>query len=148
MSRSGYGDDGDYSLWHQAVKRSIEGKRGQTFLMELIASLDAMPEKKLAANSFTKGGEVCSLGSVALRRGVDVSEFEPKEPFFDYQEPADRDALGKLFGIAPAMIAEIMWENDEGACGYEPETPEQRWHRMRNWCTSRLDASPVDGETK
>lgn len=151
MSRSGYSDNDGVQLWRGAVKRAIEGSRGQTFLMELVASLDALPEKKLASNSFTKGGAICSLGSVALRRGVDVSQFEPKNTWGEYDEPADRDALGTIFGIAPAMIAEIMYENDEGAWWSDkPESPEHRWQRMRDWASALLLNSQASdaGESK
>lgn len=46
MSRSGYTDeygDGDplaLGRWRQAVKRSIEGKRGQAMLRELLEALE------------------------------------------------------------------------------------------------------------
>lgn len=48
MSRSGYTDDyGDddplaHGRWRQAVKRSIEGKRGQALLRELLEALNVM----------------------------------------------------------------------------------------------------------
>jgi hypothetical protein len=56
MSRSGYtddyGDDDPLALgrWRSAVNNAIRGKRGQAFLHDLAATLDAMPEKKLSAN--------------------------------------------------------------------------------------------------
>jgi len=47
MSRSGYSDDCDdqWSLicWRGAVKSAIRGKRGQAFLKEMLAALDALP---------------------------------------------------------------------------------------------------------
>ena len=54
MNRSGYSDnheapDGEYFLWRHAVQRSIDGKRGQYMLRDLLAALDAMPNKVLAA---------------------------------------------------------------------------------------------------
>lgn len=145
MSRSGYteGDCDDeiaflrYNGWRQAVHNALHGKRGQAFLRELIESLDAMPVHELAANSFTKGGEVCALGSVALKRGIDVSGFEPPDDVEDYGiEPVDRDAVGIVFGIAPSMAAEIMFENDDN--DYHNETPALRWARMRRWAECQL----------
>ena len=126
MSRSGYSDDCEnMALWRGAVNRAIKGKRGQEFLKEMVAALDAMPEKKLAADSFTQGGEVCALGSVALKRGLDVSRFEESDDVWE--------SVGHAFGIAPAMAAEIMFENDEiGA------TPEKRWAYMRAWAVSQI----------
>lgn len=76
MSRSGYSDDFEDNsayLWYGAVKSAIRGKRGQAFLREMLEALDALPRKSLSANSFTKGGEICALGSVAVKRCIDVS---------------------------------------------------------------------------
>jgi hypothetical protein len=134
MSRSGYGDDCEnVAMWRGAVLSAIKGKRGQTFLRELLESLDALPVKALAANSFTKEG-VCALGSVALKRGLDVSGLEPGE----YGD-VDRDAVANVFGIAPAMAAEIMFEND-GDFSYSrrDQTPEQRFEHVRTWVLSQI----------
>lgn len=50
MSRSGYVDDCEnLELYRATVERSIKGKRGQAFLRELAAAMDAMPEKVLIA---------------------------------------------------------------------------------------------------
>lgn len=149
MSRSGYSDDCEnVQLWRGAVRRAMGGKRGREFMQELLETLDHMPEKRLAANTFTKGGEVCALGSVALRRGIDVSQFERTNDS-EWTEDCDRDGLGKVFGIAPAMVAEIMWWNDELHPRWVPdekgilhwsssETQEARWSRVRNWVNDWL----------
>ena len=50
MSRSGYSDDLEtWQLikWRGQVMSAIRGKRGQKFLRELLAALDAMPKKIL-----------------------------------------------------------------------------------------------------
>jgi hypothetical protein len=143
MSRAGYSDDYDDSsypaaMWRGAVLSAIRGKRGQSFLLELLAALDALPEKKLAANSFTRGGEICALGSVAMRRGLDVSEFEPHPDEWGSEDEVDSDALSKKFGIAAALAREIMYENDEGSLN--DETPEQRWIRVRAWVASQIES--------
>ena len=52
MSRSGYSEDCDgWALvrWRGAVKSAIRGQRGQAFLRELLAALDAIPDKRLIA---------------------------------------------------------------------------------------------------
>ena len=55
MSRSGYTDDFDdqWALirWRGAVTSAIRGKRGQEFLREMAAAMDAMPEKSLSQKS-------------------------------------------------------------------------------------------------
>jgi len=151
MSRSGYCDDYGYEdplalgRWRQAVRRALEGKRGQAFLRETLAALDAMPEKRLITGDLVRTNSVlrptedwsngcCTLGAVALARGVDTTSVDPHE----------RDEVAALFGIAPAMAAEISFENDE----HSPfgmrnkETPEQRWQRMRAWVASKIKSEP------
>jgi len=106
MSRHGYVDfDGEDVLaegrWRGAMLSAIRGKRGQAFLRELIEALDALPAKELAAHSFTRGGEVCALGSVALKRGLDVSEFEPGEGEDSWDDEIDHDVLAATNSVSP-----------------------------------------------
>lgn len=113
MSRSGYTDDNEDPLahgrWRQAVKRSLEGKRGQALLCELVQALDAMEDKRLYPGSFaTPEGEFCALGALGAKRGIKVDDLGD-----DYDCEPDR--VGQRFGIAPAMAAEIMYMNDEYA---------------------------------
>jgi len=143
MSRSGYdygfcGSEWDLIRWRGAVASSIRGKRGQAFLKELLAALDAMPEKKLIAWELEKAGEVCALGAVGKCRGVDMSALDPE----DYGRVAD------TFGIASPLAQEIVWENDEA--GPHRETPEHRFSRVRAWVASRIipDAAPVTPDTR
>lgn len=140
MSRSGYTDDyGDddpliLGRWRGAVASAIRGKRGQVFLRETIAALDALPEKKLIANSFIEPQEgcVCALGAVGKARGIDlVALFAGHDP----DDPVAAAASG-LFGIARALAAEIMYENDEG--GRHDETDERRFARVRGWLGRQL----------
>lgn len=130
MSRSGYIDDGDdnWSLirWRGAVASSIRGKRGQAFLRELIEALDALSEKRLIARELQEGCEVCAIGSVGLKRGVDMSALDPE----CWEEIAD------TFDIPQALVREIEFENDEGAIWND--TPEKRWQRMRDWAVRNL----------
>ena len=53
MSRSGYTDDLDDDLamgrWRGMVASATRGRRGQKLLTDLLAALDAMPEKALVA---------------------------------------------------------------------------------------------------
>jgi len=168
MSRSGYIDDNEDPLahgrWRQAVKRALEGKRGQALLRELVAALDAMEDKRLYPGSFaTPEGEFCTLGVLGAKRGVKMDDLGDEEDC----EPAQ---VGQRFGIAPAMAAEIMYLNDEYAvdvwkwvdvviCGPMPpyhfapyghkkhersvrvpneNHPRERWERMRAWAVANL----------
>lgn len=168
MSRSGYTDDNDDPLahgrWRQAVKRSLEGKRGQALLRELVEALDAMPDKRLYSGSFaTADGEFCTLGVLGAKRGVKMDDLGDS---FDC-EPA---TVGQRFGIATAMAAEIMYLNDEYAveewkwvdveiCGpvrpgwpdwgrhtksvrvHNDSHPQERWARMREWAIKNIKST-------
>ena len=132
MSRSGYSDDCEYlELYRNAVDRAIKGKRGQAFLKEMAAALDAMPVKRLiAAELIAEDGEVCAIGSVCKARGVDVSKIDPFDP----------DGVADMVGIARALAAEIEYINDDGEelYGKIGETPEQRWVRVRLWVDEQV----------
>lgn len=159
MSRSGYNDDCDgWALirWRGAVNSAIKGERGQAFLRELAAALDAMPEKRLIADELqTADGEFCTIGVLGAARGIDMSKLDPD----------DRESVAAAFNIAPALAAEIVFENDEGLYPYDfidvevcgPIRPaerrvrsvcvpiqraeEQRWQRMRQWVESHIKAT-------
>ena len=137
-SRSGYSDDLDpqeLNCWRGAVESATRGKRGQALLREMLAALDAMPVKRLIADELvTEGGECCALGAVALARKVPGLENE------DY----DRENMAKMFDVAPALAAEIMFENDQDF-SYREETPEQRFTHMRAWVAERIKGASHGG---
>ena len=132
MSRSGYYDGGDdywaIIRWRGAVRSALRGRRGQAFLREMLAAMDALPQPRLIVGELVnEAGECCAIGSIALSRGVDVSELDPEE----------REHVASVFGIARAMTQEIAYLNDEaGSC---KETPEERFARMRRWVESKLE---------
>ncbi|MBU9502883.1 hypothetical protein KTE68_22285 [Burkholderia multivorans] len=137
MSRSGYSDDCEnVELWRTAVRNAIRGKRGQAMLRELAAALDAMPEKRLiTAELQDADGDFCALGVLGSVRGLDLKGIDPE----------DREAVAAAFNIAPALAAEIVFENDENGDHWDHalgervfETPEERWTRMREWVRSNL----------
>lgn len=124
-------------MYRGAVRSAIHGKRGQAFLREMLAALDAMPEKRLIAHdlvaeppAFMPPGVtpmVCAIGAVGVARGVNMTDIDPE----------DRDLVADTFGIARALAAEIVYENDESYWSYN-ETPERRWQRMRQWVAAQL----------
>ena len=83
MSRSGYSecvDQWDLIRWRGAVNSAIHGKRGQAFLVELLAALDAMPVKELISEELIdEEGQVCALGAIGVARGLDMSKLDPEE---------------------------------------------------------------------
>jgi hypothetical protein len=164
MSRSGYTDDCEDQWatirWRGAVKQAIKGKRGQAFLRETLAALDAMPERSLVTQAFEADGEFCTLGVVCKARGVAMPEVDPDE---GYQDDCS-DEIAHALGISQALAAEIMWLNDEhvddarwvSAPTLEPsegqswryrvksvripvpDAAEQRWQYMRNWVARQI----------
>lgn len=129
MSRHGYSDDCDDQWasirWRGAVESAIRGKRGQAFLREMLAALDAMPEKALVAEELvTPAGDVCAMGAVLRSRGVDVSNVDPE----------DTQAVAEVTGLAESMVREIAYMNDD----WHSETPQARWVRMRAWVAAQL----------
>jgi hypothetical protein len=143
VSRSGYSDDIDDELqagrWLGMVASAIRGKRGQKFLCELVAALDAMPIKELIMNELEEaeenGGGVCALGALGKARGLDMRNLDPEET---------RD-VAEAFNIAECLAAEVAYQNDECSDWYFPagsrweqDTPYQRWVRMRAWAISKI----------
>lgn len=136
MSRSGYSDDGDYdtiNLYRANVDRAFSGKRGQKFLRELLAALDALPEKKLIDYNLQRDGSFCALGAVVHARGMEMPA-EPSDPEDDGGYIAR--TLAHKLGIAEMMAQEIVYMNDEVI--WREETPEQRFVRMRKWIEGEI----------
>ena len=128
MSRSGYSDDYDGSelcLYRGAVASAINGRRGQKLLRELLSAMDAMPEKRLIADDLVRDGEYCALGVVGKARDIDMSGLDPHDP----------ETLANVFNIAPALVREIEYENDEA---WYASTPEERWVQVRKWAESNV----------
>ena len=128
MSRSGYSDDLEpleLGRWRAQVASAMRGARGQKFFRDLVAALDAMPEKKLTKSSLeTPEGSVCALGALGRHRGVAIHDLDT----YDHED------LGKVFDIAPQLCQETMYENDER---YD-QSDDARWQRMRAWAASNL----------
>jgi len=140
MSRSGYTDDYDGDgQWAMirgrgAVESAIRGNRGQNALKAILAAMDALPVKRLIENDLqSKTGEFCTLGVLGHARGIDMASLDSD----------NREGVAAVFGIAPALVAEIFYENDEG--GWHNETPERTFERMRDWVASNIKST---GETR
>jgi hypothetical protein len=148
MSRSGYGDcdcdEANANLYRANTDRAFAGKRGQAFLKEMLAAMDAMPEKRLIAYGFEvtedldyraneNVGDVCALGTVSKSRGIKMPDVDPEDT--DY---AIGEIASKRLGIAECMAREIMYMNDEFHNHRKTETPEERFVRMRKWIEKQI----------
>jgi hypothetical protein len=165
MSRSGYTDDIEdnwrHIMWRGRVASSIRGQRGQAMLRELLAALDAMPDKRLYPNSFaTADGEFCTLGVLGSARGVKMDDLG------DAEDGCDERLVAERFGVAAPLVQEIMWLNDDvvhsnkyveielcgpvrphrpyyelnrrTVCVPDEDAPHKRWRIMRDWVNRQL----------
>lgn len=129
MSRSGYSDDLDpldLGRWRGQVTSATRGKRGQAFFKDLLAALEAMPNKRLVQHELQTGtGEVCALGALGRARDLDMSKIDPSEP----------EEVSLHFGIAKPLACEVVYMNDEH---YSTKDDEVRWVHMRNWVKNQI----------
>lgn len=161
MSRHGYSDDMDdvlaFGRWRAQVASAARGRRGQRFFRDLIEALDAMPEKRLVAESFVDSdGECCTLGALARHRGIDVSDIDP-----DWGSEC-AEVAGARLDVARQLAAEAMYENDESVSLRVPvilhgprrypylrdrpkriwvpatDEAERRWAHMRAWAARHI----------
>ena len=137
MSRSGYSedlDDWDRIKWRGQVTSAIRGKRGQTFLRDMLAALEALPAQRLIAEDLVNSdGEVCAMGALGLARGMDLSRLDPEDP----------EQIARAFDIASQLAQEVAFENDEWS---RHETPEQRYARMKTWILSNIKQDQIGAE--
>ena len=174
MSRHGYHEDlgsedqWAYIRWRGAVASATRGARGQAMLRDLLAALEAMPDKRLVAESFVEPeeGACCTLGALCVARGVDVSDLQAVDPD-DFCGDEAADIMADRLGVARALTAEIMYENDSawfdcktvvvhGPVQWkgkqfpmtrlvsDPAGAEhRRWKYMHRWVKSRISAPAV-----
>ncbi len=135
MSRSGYIDGGDsdddlrMGRWRGIIASATRGKRGQQFFRDLVAALDAMPEKRLASGELQdKEGAVCALGALGKHRGVELGALDTY----------DHEALGKTFNVAEQLTQEVMYTNDEAWPGKPDDTGQARWQQVRAWAARQI----------
>lgn len=132
MSRHGYSEDCDdqWALirWRGQVASAIRGKRGQEFLRDLVAALDAMPQKRLIAKELRKDGEVCALGALGVKRGIPLEQIDPE----------DSELVAANFNVAEQLAREVVYQNDEEC---DRMTPEERWKQMHTWATGKIKSN-------
>jgi hypothetical protein len=173
MSRSGYDEDMDDPLalgrWRAQVASSTRGKRGQKLLRDMLAALDAMPEKRLVSGVLEISSEIDERNAQKWAELFkDPAAADRYRECYVATRPAsfkegDVCALGALgrvrgldmtgldpeqpegvaaaFDVAEPLAREIVYMNDEGT--YRSETPEERWTRMRAWVESQIIKSTV-----
>lgn len=133
MNRSCYSEDMEdtwsFIRWRGAVTSAIKGKRGQEFLKEMLETLDSMPEKKLVKGALmTETGEVCAIGSVMAKRGIDPQSIDIY----------DSKAIANQVGISDALVREIEFINDDAWDWNKGITDEVRWEIVRGWVANQI----------
>ena len=144
--RSGYTDGceldySDLAMWRGRVASAMRGKRGQRLLRDILAALDAMPDKRLVKDVLvTPDGEACMLGAGALLRGVDVSDIEI-DPYDSWD--GHHETLAERLDVAACLVQEIEYINDEAGPYGRAETPEERYERARRWLVKNIKEPPA-----
>ena len=141
MSRFWEGESDDPLDWgrYEAAKRStLRGKRGQAFLRELIAALDALPKPELSEGALgdRRTGCVCALGAVALAQGDSFDDLAKDDGSWGPEDAAE------WYGISPTLANEIISANDEWRDGNDAKTRQSRWRVVRAWAVRHLIEPP------
>lgn len=144
-------------MWRGMVASATRGKRGQSFFRDLLAALDAMPEKRLITDQLQESptGEVCAIGALGKARGIDMTGMDPECP----------EQVAPAFNIAECLAQEVVYMNDEHSQyiyvelpGPPPTpwrqhdhlrhdiTPEERWQHMRDWVSKQIRGSQQHSE--
>ena len=148
MSR--YCDSGDYGYepWMEgqaagAMRSAIRGRRGQQLLRDLIAGLDALPVRELAAGSLEdpETGCVCALGAVWLQRGADAVtlRFDPTDPDVDWRD------LAEPFDISETLANAVVGQNEYYDESNDELSRRRRWRSVRDWAVRNL-TTPLEPE--
>ena len=150
MSRL-YQNDCDFDPWMEgqqagALRSAIRGNRGQRFLRDLVAGLDALPEPKLSAGALEdeETGCCCAFGAVRRYRGADAVPlyFDPRE------EDLDPPHFAEPFDVAKALAWEVVEANEGWSTSNCEATMRQRWAHVRAWATRHLPAHVKEGEAQ
>ena len=137
MSRFWEGESDDPLDWgrYEAAKRStLRGKRGQAFLRELVAALDALPKPELSEGALgdRRTGCVCAFGAVALAQGESFDDLAKDNGNWSPHEVAE------WYSISPTLANEIIRANDDWRDGNAADVRQSRWRHVRAWAVRHL----------
>jgi hypothetical protein len=149
MSRSGYTDDCiddplQYGRYRGRVASAKRGKRGQAMLVALRDALDALEVKELYAEVIVQDdGCCCAMGALLKHRGLYAGYVGDPSEYLDERN----EDMAKDLDVAECLVAEIVYENDEGfsRTAVGKTEAEARWHRMRSWVDRQIVDDSMDG---
>lgn len=139
-------DDEDFpnqaQLWRANTDRALAGKKGQAFLKEMEGALLSLPRPRLIEGYICKGGDVCAMGALALKRqrkaGDSISAalywLEKDAPGEDDVD-ATASYMSRNYGVLRRLSFELAWVNDEGR---DCATPEQRYAAVLKWIREKM----------
>ena len=139
MSRLYYDDDCDPSeegLRRGWLRSAIRGQRGQRFLRDLVAGLDALPTPELSSGALEdpETGCCCAFGAVRRLRG-------PKNvPIWFHPEEEDMtpDSLAEPFDVPETLAWAVVQANEEIFSSNTERDRRRRWAEVRAWAVCNL----------
>ena len=125
-------------LWAYHLRRATASKRGQAFLRELLAALDAVPGHRLIGGSIkAEGSNVCALGAYAAwremrERGITWRGAVRELPYGGGEQgwATTCELIRDRYGVAWTLAYEIAEFNDENAASATLD-PADRWRDVR-----------------
>lgn len=128
--------------WAYRLRRSVGSKRGQAFLRELLAALDAVPGHRLIGGSMkAEGSNVCALGAYAAWREMNERGITWRGAVRELPRADGDDDEGWLvtcrlvrdrYDVAWTLAYEIAEFNDENAAS-ATDDPADRWRDVRDY---------------
>jgi hypothetical protein len=139
MTRLYYDDDcnpSEEGLRQGWLRSAIRGQRGQRFLRDLVAALDALPAPELSSGSLEdpETGCCCAFGAVRRFRGPENVRlcFHPEE------EDMTPDSLAEPFGVPETLAWAVVQANEEMSSGNTERDRRRRWAEVRAWAVCNL----------
>lgn len=140
MSRSGFHEMDDFDVesilatgrTQGRIASASRGRRGQHFFKSALKALDRMQDKRLAGFTFgvSDQGCMCLMSSLATETG----RASVMTGLNRGDDEAIRDRMASAFDVAPVLISDLVFVNDECA----PRDPAKRWAYMRNVIAARI----------
>lgn len=122
-----------------ALRSAIRGKRGQRFLRDLIAALDALPSKELSAGALEdeQTGCCCAFGAVRRWRGAAAVPlwFDPME------EDLSPSHLAEPFNVSETLAWAVVAANESCFSGNAEPERRRRWEEVKRWALRHLESS-------
>jgi hypothetical protein len=139
MTRLYYDDDcgpSEEGLRQGWLRSAIRGQRGQRFLRDLVAALDALPTPELSSGALEdpETGCCCAFGAVLRFRGAE------NVPLWFHPEEEDMmpDSLAEPFDVSKTLAWAVVQANEEMCSSNTEQDRRRRWAEVRAWAVCNL----------